>query len=1156
MANAVSLNDVARMLSTKGGDMSTIGGAIGCMTAMISSDARDKENTTSNDVRKIKEFIYGDGGSLSSMIDRIQLAIADQTLQIQKLLDGNKEKRLVKSDITKIIKSATNGLEKRLDRILDSLSLIAKNQGGNVKWGSTKKTKDSIEQFKASLSDKKKMKESRIGKLVSMLTELKAISFKDLLLFKPKMKLLEKLNPQINSFAKSLNEQNIAKVSGFLDKSPKMIENLKLTLKLAKRIKEKDLERFYNVLGIRAKSKKPKRKSLLGLINVFAELDKQNLDNARKNAHTIFGIIKDICLGIGVLVLFSPVIIVAGLLSKPLEWAIFGSGKKGDGGIMGIFKKLAKRKKDIKEANKSILWMSLGFVTLGVGLGVLFSLTKHIKLLSILRVAATTLILGGVTVYLGKVKDNIKQGSEAMLWMSLGIAGLGLGLGVLFSLTKNIEWEQMAQVAVSIAGFGLITSIFGQISESIKEGSKSMLWMSLGIAGLGLGLGVLFSLTKNVEWEQMAMIGVSMVFLGGATVALGVLNKSGLIIEGAIAMAVMGASLIPFGISMRLIMGSVRGLKWEQFGVFATATLTLGGMVIGLGAMMASVVGAIAWGLGLTAIASLGAALIPFGIGLRQISKGAKEIDINSIKKLSEVTNLLFNTLGDAVGKKKRKNAVKNAKSLLKIAKPINKLGKALKNFNDVAPDSIEKAMKSIEKISEFFFGENGISKYSTNFFKRIKSKAEANTISKISGCMHNLAYGLKTFNDVAPDSIEKAMSAIEKIAFYFFSPDSKLNTMNTGWAKRRKAKKTADAIGVIADCVYKLATGLKNFNDVAPSAINSAQDAIEKIAFYFFSPDSKLNKMNTGWAKRRKAKKTADAIGVIADSMYKVSQALKDFQEVGGKVIDRMIESIDKIVKCFFKDMGGVKSTWVAWMLGNSMEYVADAIKYFDEETKNVDTKKMKDNIEAIGVVSSEVFGKWKSEYADSAKEIYSSMKLLTKSFDDVGRNYRKNLNTTRKLFKQMSNPSFVAAGNTLRSTATFVRAVNTVDMEKASSLTDMFKSFASLGKTSNIFSSFDKRVKQFTDACIKLVNAINGNTDAINNSEEEVVVKDASGEEKTVKRKDAELMPKQMMILNVDDLAMAIADQLNSLNVDCDANINLQINNESGNEWRISRM
>jgi hypothetical protein len=1024
MANAVSLNDVARMLSTKGGDMSTIGGAIGCMTAMISGDARDKENTTSNDVRKIKEFIYGDGGSLSSMIDRIQLAIADQTLQIQKLLDGNKEKRLVKSDITKMIKSATNGLEKRLDRILDSLSLIAKNQGGNVKWGSTKKTKDSIEQFKVSLSDKKKMKDSRIGKLVSILTELKAISFKDLLLFNPKMKLLEKLNPQINSFAKSLNEKNIAKVSGFLDKSPKMIENLKITLKLAKRIKEKDLERFYNVLGISGRNKKPKRNSLLGLINVFADLNKQNLEKSRKNAHTIFGIIKDICLGMSLLVLFSPVIIVAGLLSKPLEWAFFGFGKKGDGGIMGLFKKLAKRKRDIKEANKSIFLMSLGFVTLGVGLGVLFSLTKHIKLLSILRVATTTLILGGVTIFLGKVKDNIKQGSEAMLWMSLGITGLGLGLGVLFGLTKNVEWEQMAQVAVSIAGFGLITALFGQISENIKEGSKSMLWMSLGIIGLGLGLGVLFGLTKNVEWEQMGMIGVSIVGLGITTVILGTLNKSGMIMEGSIAMAIMGVALIPFGFSLKLLLGAVKGVKWSELGMLATSTLVLGGAVIGLGALMCTGFGAIAWVAGLAAITALGVALIPYGVGMQKVSKAAKGIDLNAIKNMANATKVIFDSLSNVVDKKKRKAAKKNADALGSIGRKLGRLGKSLKIFNEVAPDSIDKTM-----------------------------------------------------------------------------------------------------------------------------------NAIEKISFYFFSPDSKLNKMNTDWSKRRNAKKTADAIGVISDSMYKVSQALKDFQDVGGKVIDRMIESIDKIVKYFFKDMGGVKNTWVAWTLGNSMEYVADAIKYFDEETKNVDTKKMKDNVEAIGVVSSEVFGKWKSEYADSAKEIYSSMKLLTKSFDDVGRNYRKNLNTTRKLFKQMSNPSFVAAGNTLRSTATFVRAVNTVDMEKAESLTDMFKSFASLGKTSNIFSNFDKRVKQFTDACIELVNAINGNTDAINNSDEEVTVKDASGEEKTVKRKDAEFMPKQMMLMNVDDIAMAIAEQLNSLNVDCDANINLQINNESGNEWIITR-
>ena len=410
MAKAVSLNDVAMMLSTKGGDMSTIGGAIGCMTAMISGDARDKENTTSNDVRKIKEFIYGDGGSLSSMIDRIQLEISDQTLQIQKILEGNKEKKLVKFDITEMIKSATNGLEKGLDRILDSLNLIIKNQGGNVKWGNTKKMKDSIEQFKDSLSDKKKMKDSRIGKLVSMLTELKAISFKDLLLFKPKMMVLEKINPQINSFAKSLNEKNIAKVSGFLEKSPKMLENMNLTLKLAKKIKQKDLDKFYEILGISDKSKKPKRNSLLGIVNVFANLDKRTLEKSHKNANIIFGTIKEICLGIGTLVLFSPVILLAGIISKPLEWALFGF--KGEGGLVGIFSKLSKKSNEIKKANKSIMWLGLG------------------------------------------------------------VGALGLGLGIMFALTKDVDWEQLGFIGASIVGLGLITAVMGSYSDKIKEGIK------------------------------------------------------------------------------------------------------------------------------------------------------------------------------------------------------------------------------------------------------------------------------------------------------------------------------------------------------------------------------------------------------------------------------------------------------------------------------------------------------------------------------------------------------------------------------------------------------------------------------------------------------------------------------------------------------------
>ena len=1087
MAKAVSLNDVAMMLSTKGGDMSTIGGAIGCMTAMISGDARDKENTTSNDVRKIKEFIYGDGGSLSSMIDRIQLEISDQTLQIQKILDGKQEKKLVNSDITKMIKSATDGLEKRLDRILDSLSLIAKNQGGNVKWGNTKKMKDSIEQFKDSLSDKKKMKDSRIGKLVSMLTELKTISFKDLLLFKPKMMMLEKINPQINSFAKSLNEKNIAKVSGFLEKSPKMLENMNLTLKLAKKIKQKDLDKLYNILGISDKGKKPKRNSLLGIVNVFANLDKRTLEKSHKNANIIFGTIKDICLGIGTLVLFSPVILLAGIISKPLEWALFGF--KGEGGLVGIFSKLSKKSNEIKKANKSIMWLGLGVGALGLGLGTMFALTKDVDWEQLGLIGTSIVGLGLITAVMGSYSDKIKEGSKAMKELALGVGALGLGLGIMFALTKDVDWEQLGFIAVSIGALGAITAVMGLFPDKVKEGSKAMVWLGLGVGAIGLGLGIMFALTKDVDWEQMLIIGVSISALGGITYALGYFDKDGKIKEGSIAMAIMGAALIPFGFAMKLLMGAVRGIKWKEVGILGTSILGLGGVVIGLGFLMCTGLGAIAWGAGLVGIAALGAALIPFGVGMQKLSKVSKEIDKNSIEELVKTTKNIFDSLSGVVSKENRKAAKKNAKALGFIGESFEKLGNSLKIFNEVGPDSIDKAMNAIKKISE-----------------------------------------------------------------YFFSEDSELNKMSIGFSERRKAKKNADAIGVISDCVWRLAKGLKDFNEVGPSSITNAKDAIDTIANYFFSPDSTLNSMNTGWSKRKKAKKNADAISVIADSMYKISQSLKDFQNVGGNFVDKVIESIDKIANYFFtkKDFDG---GFIKKFKGG-MKKLSDTIAYFNKKTKDIDCNKMSSIVETFEKISSRVFETWKDDYSKRSVQIKNSIKNLIEPFDEGGKNYRKNVNATTKLFEQMSNPSFANAGETMRRASSFVRAINTVDMEKAMSLTEMFKSFASLGKTSNVFSNFDKRVKQFTDACIELVNAINGNTDAINNSEEEVTVKDVSGEEKTVKRKDAELMPKQMMLLNVDDLAMAIADQLNSLNVDCDANINLQINNESGNEWRISRM
>jgi hypothetical protein len=600
---------------------------------------------------------------------------------------------------------------------------------------------------------------------------------------------------------------------------------------------------------------------------------------------------------------------------------------------------------------------------------------------------------------------------------------------------------------------------------------------------------------------------------------------------------------------MKLIMGSVRGLKWSEFAIVPVALLMFGGAVVGLGALMCTGFGAIAWVAGLGAIAGLGAALIPLGIAMKLLMKSAKEVNLKDIDNLSTAVTKIFKTFSDMedTGWRDRRKMRKNVDVLEYIGHKLSPLAKSLKTFNDVAPDSIDKAMKAILKIANFFFSpDSELNSMNNNFLTRIKARATANTIGNITRNFKGLADGLRTFNDVAPDSIDKAMRAIQRIAEYFFQPKSLLNSLF-----RRSAKKDADAIGKISGCVYNLAKGLKDFNEVGNRSIDKAMEAIQRIANYFFSPESILNGLF-----RKSATKNADAIGVIADDMYKVGEALKTFKEAGSKSIDYLVESVNRISKLFFGF--NVRPDWtMAWSIRWCMEEISEAIGDFADETEGINPDDILKYMTVVTRISNEVLASWKDEYTKHALGISTSINSLVNTFDNSGWFYIEKLEATKDFFKQMSNPFFVAAGKTLSNGSTFLKTVDKVDMDKVTALTNMFDAFSSIGSwRMNIFGGFDKRVKQFTEACIELVRAINGNTEAINNSDEEVTIKNENGEEQKVKRKDAELLPKQMKLLNVDELAMAIADQMNSLNVDCDANVNLQINNENGNEWRISRM
>lgn len=1327
MAVPIGLADIAKMLSTKGGDISTIGGAIGCMSAMISADARDKENTTSNDVKKIQEYICGGTGGgigIGSILGEMSATINNQYTEVKSIADDRKSRKAFTVSLTKMMNGMTSGIDKKLDTIVDTLHRIEKKSGKGGGGGNFGKLAESVDKFTDAMKNVKELKDTRIGRFVGMLNALKAVTLKDLLMFKPKMKLIESFIPKVNSMAKDLKEKDVKKVSAFIKACPELMQDMIKTIALSKLIKEKHLQRIVKLFGIG--EKKPGPDTVLGFMKEMGKVKKKDLDDALKNARKTSDTIKAVCMGVGLLALFSPVIIVAAIIVKPLEWALFGF--KGNGGIVGLMKKLGDKEKEIKKGNKSILWLSLGMAALGAGLGLLFGLTKNVKFIQLVKIAIATITFAAITMHLGEKKDKIKEGAEAMvylgaglfcvgiglgvlfgltrkvtfaqiflsaiatvvfakimihygekkdelkdgmvamvylgaglaviglglwilytstrkitleqmictatgilmfgivsailgkmeseikggaksmLWMGAGLASIGIGMWIILSATRKAEPEDFLMIAGAILGFGIVTCILGEMGSNIKEGAKAMLWMSLGLGVLGLSLGLLFYVSKDVTLEQALILGGSIIFLAVVTVIMGQLNKQGLVLEGSIAMAIMGACLLPFSISLAIMMSAVKGLKWSEFGMFALSILILGGAVIGLGALMCSGFGAVAWLAGCAAIGTLGVSLLPFAISLKILSSTAKEIKPDEIKNMTDGIKLLFKSLVEVASKKERKNAEKNARALGRIGRHLKKLGKSLKTFNDLGPDSVDKCIDALDKIAKFFFSEDGINKYQTGFLKRMKAQANAGTIGTISlhlkiianslktfndvagdsidkaitsldkianyffgtgkGTINEYTIGffkafssmgkvgtigliaqhmkalsssLKTFNDVGPGSIDKAMSAVRQIADFFFSEDSVLNKVGTGWLKRKKAEKDADTIGVISESLFKMSQGLKDFNDIGYGEIEVAEDAMLKIATFFFDENSSLNKLNVGWRQRKKTEKTADTIGVISDSLYKVSQALKDFNDLGTGAVNTMTATVDKIAECCFSNRWDELDKNTFKNVGKCLAKLGEGFKEFDEETKDI-------NIENLIAISNSV---------PALMSLSSGLRELSTSFDGIGANFILGTSMTRRLFRQMSKVKFAGASRTIGNTARLVDKINTLDVERVAVLTDLFKSFSRIGSSSSVFGNFGARVKEFTDACLTLVGALNGNTDALNSNDDMVTVKDEKGQEQQVSRKEAEfMMPKRMMLMNVADLAAAIAEELNSLNVDCDTNINLQINSESGNEWRITRV
>jgi hypothetical protein len=272
----------------------------------------------------------------------------------------------------------------------------------------------------------------------------------------------------------------------------------------------------------------------------------------------------------------------------------------------------------------------------------------------------------------GGAADNISGASKATQGVKSG-TGVKDFLKNLASGLKSMGNARVLLGAINLipASIGLIAMIPGVLGAKLLEvinGEK----LKDGLSGLAAGLKKMGTASVLLGAINLSLAAIGLVAIIPGAMAAAAMSLIGKPIElglkflsqgighmgkpqvllGAIGLALVGASLIPFAFAMQMF----SDVDWGAVGIGTLALIGFTAAAFGLGAILMSGVGAAIFGAGVIGIAALGVALIPFGIAALAAGAGVKMLgegisaSVDPILRLSTI-DLTSTALGiGAVG--------------------------------------------------------------------------------------------------------------------------------------------------------------------------------------------------------------------------------------------------------------------------------------------------------------------------------------------------------------------------------------------------------------------------------------------------------------------------------------------------------------------------
>jgi hypothetical protein len=227
--------------------------------------------------------------------------------------------------------------------------------------------------------------------------------------------------------------------------------------------------------------------------------------------------------------------------------------------------------------------------------------------------------MGGVVKSSAQVLKNLLGMVAGPVLKGLKMAGSALADSKVGKGVGGIKDKLMAGVGNKAAGATPSTAATpagGGADQANKFGKIKSGDLIKGAAALLILAAALYVSAKafqqfaTVKWEDVGKGLVGLVGLAGIAYILS--KASGSMIQGAIAIAILGAALIPFAFAMSLI----QGLSIDSVLAAAAGLVLFGAAAAGLGLILPFVLA------GALGIAVLGAALIVFGTGMNLIGSG------------------------------------------------------------------------------------------------------------------------------------------------------------------------------------------------------------------------------------------------------------------------------------------------------------------------------------------------------------------------------------------------------------------------------------------------------------------------------------------------------------------------------------------------------